>query len=136
MADSGCIVRADRPPSFTKAQRLQVAIDHGAIVLCQVCWFAIYVAEMEIDHHLAWIDGGEHERMNWRPLCFGCHRKKSAKEHSANAKCKRIAKKNSGLDQKPKRKIPGGRPLRGRVSWPESRPLPSRPFPKRQEQRT
>lgn len=49
------------------------------------------------------------------------------------AKAKRIAKKLSGQDAKPKRRIQGRAfPLRGRTSWPEtSLPLPSRGFQKR-----
>ena len=127
------MTRHGRPPSFTKAQRYEVAITYGAVILCQVCGFALYVDDMEIDHHQAWIDDGPHELDNWRPVCFGCHRLKSATEHKNNAKAKRIAKKISGQDAKPKRRIQGRAfPLRGRTSWPEtSPPLPSRKFQKR-----
>ena len=85
------MTRHGRPPSFTKAQRYEVAITYGAVILCQGCGYAIYVKEMQVDHHLAWIDGGPHELLNWQPLCFSCHAKKSAREHKNNAKAKRKA---------------------------------------------
>ena len=127
------MTRHGRPPSFTKAQRYEVAITYGAVILCQSCGFALYVSDMVIDHHQAWIDDGEHVLDNWRPLCFGCNSAKGVVEHKNNAKSKRIAKKLSGHDAKPKRRIQGRAfPLRGRTSWPEtSPPLPSRSFPKR-----
>lgn len=124
---------AARPPSFTKAQRYDVATMFGAIILCQVCEHAIYVSEMRIDHHQAWIDGGAHAIENWRPTCFGCNSRKGAIEHKNNAKAKRIAKKHSGQEQKPTRRLQGRKFAAGSRPWPESRPLPSRPFPKRPE---
>ena len=128
------MTRKPRPPAFTKAQRLEVFETYGAIVCCQGegCDSAIYIRGCHIDHHQAWIDDGAHELGNWRPLCFLCHSKKSAREHRNNAKCKRVAKKHSGSG-KPKaesRFAKGGRPLRGRP-FPEcQRKLQSRPFPK------
>lgn len=127
-------------PRFTAAQRLKCFEDHGAIVLCQCdnpdCDQAIYIKGCPIDHWLALVDGGKHEDSNFRPIAPGCHARKSAREHKNNAKAKRIAKKNSGqVDPKPKRRIQGRAfPLRGpgARSWPESRPMQSRPFPKRQ----
>ena len=123
-------------PSFTAKQRLKCFEDHGAIVLCQCdnpdCDTAIYIKGCPIDHWLALVDGGKHEDSNFRPIAPGCHSKKSAREHKNNAKAKRIAKKNSGQEQKPTRKLQGRKFAAGSRSWPESRPLPSRPFPKRQ----
>lgn len=45
----------------------------------------------------------------------------------------RLALQDSGpaREDKAKRKWPSPRPLRGRSAWPESRPIPPRPFPKR-----
>lgn len=80
--------------SFTAAQRLKCFEDHGAIVLCQAtgCDNAMYIKGCDLDHHLALIDGGKHEHENLRPICSSCHRKKSAREHRANSKAKRVAK--------------------------------------------
>ena len=80
-------------PNFTAAQRLKCFADYGAIVLCQAegCDNAIYIAEAEIDHVQALIDGGSHEAENFRPICTSCHRRKSAFEHKRNSKTKRIA---------------------------------------------
>lgn len=117
-------------PRFTAAQRLKCFEDHGAIVLCQAedCDNAMYVKGCEIDHWLALVDGGAHTNDNLRPICASCHRKKSAREHRNNAKCKRVAKKHSGQAPKP------GRRIQNRISWPKSStPLPSRKFPKRKE---
>ena len=130
------MTRHGRPPSFTKAQRYEVAITYGAVVLCQGCGYAIYVKEMQIDHHLAWIDGGPHELLNWQPLCFPCHAKKSAREHKSNAKSKRVNAKHFGTQpDKPKRRLQGGNSLRGRSRpFPKCDnppPLPSSKFPKR-----
>lgn len=81
-------------PSFTPKQRLDTFKAFGAVVLCQAdnCDAAIYIAEAELDHHLAIVDGGKHEQSNFRPICSSCHRKKSAREHRANSKAKRVAK--------------------------------------------
>ena len=121
-------------PRFTAAQRLKCFEDHGAIVCCQGpdCDSAIYIKGCDIDHHLALIDGGKHEQENFRPLCGKCHAKKSAYEHRANAKAKRIVRKNSGQEQKPTRRLQGRKFAAGTRSWPEtSPPLPSRKFQKR-----
>lgn len=123
------MTRHARPPSFTKAQRFDVATTYGAVILCQACGFALYVSDMVIDHHQAVIDGGAHELDNWRPLCFGCNSAKGAIEHKNNAKAKRLAKKHSGQDEpspRAKARCWASRP------WPESKKQwPSRPFPKR-----
>ena len=121
-------------PAFTPKQRLKCFEDHGAIVLCQGedCDSAIYIKGCPIDHWLALIDGGKHEDANFRPLCLPCHKIKSANEHKRNSKAKRLAQNHSG-EAKPRRKEWPPRPLRGRSSWPESRPMQSRPFPKKIE---
>ena len=80
-------------PAFTAKQRLDTFKAYGAIVCCQAdgCDNAMYISEAELDHHVALIDGGKHELDNWRPVCSSCHRKKSAREHKANCKAKRLA---------------------------------------------
>ena len=57
-----------------------------------MCGYVDYIKCMSLDHHLALIDGGSHEAANLRPICPGCHKPKSAKEHKANSKSKRLAK--------------------------------------------
>ena len=109
------MTRIKRPPGFTKAQRYDVMVMFGAIVCCQCsdpkCDDAIYINEAEIDHHLAIVDGGKHELDNWRPISSHCHARKSAREHRANAKAKRVAKKHNGTWVKKSKPIPSGRPL-------------------------
>jgi len=87
-------------PAFTAKQRLKCFEDHGAIVLCQCddpdCDTAIYIKGCPIDHWLALVDGGKHEDSNFRPISPGCHASKSAREHKANSKAKRIVKKREG----------------------------------------
>lgn len=46
--------------------------------------------QIQFDHHLALVDGGKHSVENLRPLCAFHHRKKSAREHIANCKAKRL----------------------------------------------
>ncbi len=137
------MTRKPRPPTFTKAQRLEVFETYGAIVCCQGegCDSAVYIRGAHIDHHLALIDDGTHELGNFRPLCLPCHKRKSALEHKRNAKAKRLAKKHSGQEEtdKPKRRAfaKGARALRGRSAWPEcSRKIRSRGFQKREDLRT
>lgn len=79
-------------PSITPAMRLAVLKLHGALVLCQLCAASVYLADVEIDHHVALIDGGAHDfATNMRPLCRACHAQKSAHEHRQNSKAKRLA---------------------------------------------
>lgn len=125
----------DRPPPFTKAQRLHVFETYGAIVCCQGagCDSAIYIRGAHIDHTQAWIDDGEHDISNWAPLCLPCHKAKTAREVRNNAKAKRVAAKHSGETTPKRREWPPGS-LRRRVSpeWP-SRKMQSRGFIKKVE---
>lgn len=84
-------------PAITPQMRLSVFRDYGAVALCQICGSTQRIADMEIDHHLALIDGGDHYVTNLRPLCTQCHRPKSAIEHKNNAKAKRLAKAREEL---------------------------------------
>ena len=79
-------------PTITASMRLDVFKQHGAVCLCQVCGNVHRIGDMDIDHHLALIDGGEHSASNLRPLCSKCHAPKSANEHKNNAKSKRLEK--------------------------------------------
>jgi len=62
-------------PAITPAMRLAVLKAHGATVMCSECGKLVPVTEVQIDHHLALVDGGEHSVENLRPLCPDpCHR--------------------------------------------------------------
>ena len=50
--------------------------------------------DIRFDHHLAYVFGGRTELENGRPVATQCHAEKSASEHRANAKAKRIGKKH------------------------------------------
>lgn len=78
-------------PTISPAMRLAVFRDFGAVCLCQVCGDVERIADMDLDHHLALIDTGEHAASNLRPLCHSCHSMKSANEHRNNSKAKRLA---------------------------------------------
>lgn len=83
-------------PAITPAMRLAVLKAHKATVMCSECGKDVSVADVQIDHHLALVDGGAHDVDNLRPLCPDpCHRIKSAREHVANCKAKRLLKKHS-----------------------------------------
>lgn len=84
-------------PTITDKMKLDVLRRHGAVVPCSVCRDAVVVDNIEYDHERALVDEGEHDVGNLRPICIGCHAKKSAREHIANAKCKRVFKKHHGL---------------------------------------
>ena len=91
-------------PAITPAMRLNVLKKFGAVVLCQICGDAEYVAVVQIDHELALIDGGLHcAETNLRPVCIPCHARKSAREHIAQRKSVRVRKKHS--NPKPEGKI-------------------------------
>lgn len=93
-----------RPP-ITVAQRLHVLKKFGAVVLCQICGNAEYIAVVQIDHELALIDGGKHcADTNLRPVCTPCHAKKSSREHIAQRKSVRLQRKHS--NPKPEGKDP------------------------------
>ena len=108
-------------PAITAAMRLQVLKLHGALVCCQVCGVATYIADVDIDHELALIDGGAHDfRANMRPVCRPCHARKSAKEHIAQRKAVRLQRKHS--NPKPAGKIKsrpfqGSRKFDGTQTW-------------------
>lgn len=96
-----------RPP-ITPAMRLNVLKQFGAVVLCQICGDAEYVAVVQIDHELALIDEGKHcTDTNLRPVCIPCHARKSAREHKNNAKVKRVKAKHSQPQQPGKIKSRG-----------------------------
>ena len=108
-------------PAITPAMRLQVLKLHGALVCCQVCGDATYIADIDIDHELALIDGGSHDfQANMRPVCKACHAIKSAREHKNNAKAKRIVKKRaapSGNGSIKSRPFQGSRKFNGEINW-------------------
>lgn len=45
---------------------------------------------IQLDHNLALIDGGKHDATNLVPRCLRHHKLKSAREHIANCKAKRL----------------------------------------------
>jgi len=108
-------------PAITAAMRLQVLKLFGAVVLCQLCGGSVYIADAEIDHHQALIDGGSHDfQTNMRPVCRPCHAEKSAVEHKNNAKTKRIVKKRatpSGNGSIKSRPFQGSRKFNGEINW-------------------
>ena len=108
-------------PAITASQRLHVLKRFGAVVLCQICGDAEYVAVIQIDHERSLVDGGEHcADTNLRPVCIPCHAKKSAREHKNNAKTKRIQKKRakpSGNGSIKSRPFQGSRKFNGEANW-------------------
>lgn len=58
--------------------------------LCRACHAPLKPGQFEDDHVLALIDGGTNILGNRALTCIPCHKAKSAKEHSANSKAKRL----------------------------------------------
>ena len=120
-------------PAITPAMRLAVLKAHGATVMCSECGKLVPVTEVQIDHHLALVDGGAHDVANLRPLCPCCHKFKSAREHIANCKAKRIQKMHEehvaivlGEAERPPSKIKsrpfqGSRKFNGKINWRDSK---------------
>lgn len=84
-------------PTITAAMKLECLRQHYATVRCSMCISEMWerapdldLNQIEFDHHLALIDGGQHTVDNLRPLCYEHHAKKSAREHIANCKAKRL----------------------------------------------
>src|ERR1700733_12028817 len=83
---------------------------------CSLCGKRIEPEDkVEWDHVHALVHGGAHHYNNLRPVHAQCHKVKSAKDVSANAKVKRL--------QNPK---PSKHPLKS-----SGRKIPARPWPKR-----
>ena len=87
---------------------------------CYRCHKNFWLGEMQWDHVQALVDGGEHHPSNLRPVCVGCHRPKSAFEHSRNSKSKRLAKAREFHDAV----------VAGTATRPKSK-IQSRPFQRR-----
>ena len=108
-------------PSTSPAMRLQVLKLFGAVVLCQQCGQSVYIADAEIDHHLALSNTGEHDfAKNMRPLCRACHLAKTSREAFERAKTNRIIKKQAA-PKKPgtikSRGFQGSRKFNGTINW-------------------
>lgn len=106
-------------PAISPAMRLSVFRDYGAVALCQVCGNVERIADMDLDHSLALIDGGAHDCANLRPICHACHSRKSAGEHKWNSKAKRLAKARTEMNEviAGKKRAPGSIKSRGFTSW-------------------
>lgn len=111
-------------PAITPAMRLSVLKAHGASVMCSDCGADVLVSDVQIDHHLALVDGGAHEVSNLRPLCPRCHKLKSACEHKENCRAKRRLKKHSQPTPEGKiksRPFQGSRKFNGTPVWRDSK---------------
>jgi hypothetical protein len=111
-----------RPP-ISAQMRLEVFKRHGATVACAMCKVVKPIADMQLDHHLALINGGEHTVEELRPVCSApdCHPKKSATEHRENCRAKRLAKAKAVHDA-----------VVAKMATRAPSKIKSRPFPKQQ----
>ena len=85
---TGSTQRKRRP--ITDSMKVAVLRNYQAMVRCPGCGNTMPVGAVRFDHHLALVDGGTHTVENLRPLCIPCHAIKSAREHIANCKSKRL----------------------------------------------
>lgn len=120
-----------RPPvplhprkGFTPKQRAEVLLAGGG--RCSLCKAKIMPGEAwDVEHRVALALGGTNDPANLEPAHSACHRKKSAVDVAAVAKCKRLSGE-VGSDRK-KQPIPS----RGFAKDGPKRKIPSRPFAKR-----
>jgi len=91
---------------------LSVGIERGNPFFCMECGVTLYPGDnVQWDHRHAIVHDGPHEYQNLMPLHTDpCHKAKTKRDVAANAKVKRI---------------------RGETKTKPSKPIPSRPFPKR-----
>jgi HNH endonuclease len=93
-----CTIRAWRLIHSPKEQRESVSGPRGGkqpnygvwthvalhgLVPCSRCGVGLHHGEIEVDHIVELIDGGEHAFGNLQPLCHDCHARKSAASRRA-----------------------------------------------------
>jgi 5-methylcytosine-specific restriction endonuclease McrA len=84
----------------------------GIALVCGICKKILEPGQdIEFDHIHADIFDGPHEYQNIRPLHKACHKKKTARDISANAKIKRLTGQTKG---RPKKRWAKGPRLRSR----------------------
>lgn len=107
----------ERRSHLTKKRKAELFLAAGG--KCGICREKI-MGKVEWDHIQALIFNGTNAADNWQPLHPECHRPKSAGEHRANSKAKRLhrtfvlgEKRNKrkiasrGFDRKWRRKVNG-----------------------------
>jgi 5-methylcytosine-specific restriction endonuclease McrA len=62
--------------------------------LCAWCGYPIYTGDLEVDHILALINGGENRESNLHPLHRGCHKAKTAADVEVKARIYRKRKRH------------------------------------------
>lgn len=84
--------------------------------MCQKCNAKLKTGNWHIDHKIRLKDGqGNNRELNLQILCTQCHKEKTAKENSDQAKANRIKAKTYGV--KRKSKFRGWRKMNGEVVW-------------------
>jgi len=89
-------MRAERSRQFSMIKRSPLSMRQKALLwdkqqgLCGICREKLEPGRFDDDHILALVDGGTNELGNRRLVCVPCHREKSAREHTANSKTKRL----------------------------------------------
>ena len=77
---------------------------------CAACDKKMGVAgeQVEFDHVIALVNGGENRETNLQALCRPCHRAKTKKDMAEKTKVDRVRAKHLGF-RKPRSPLPGGR---------------------------
>lgn len=84
---------------------------------CAACGIKIGPKKWEADHKTRLKDGGENRESNLQVLCILCHREKTGKENSDQAKANRVKALTLGIKKRKKSRFRGWRRMDGTIVW-------------------
>ena len=76
---------------------------------CQMCFQPTGIRDVDFDHHIPLVIGGDDTEENLRPLCRPCHRLKTKGDVKDIARAKRREAKHRGLKAPSRNPLPGSR---------------------------
>lgn len=116
------IIQATPRRAMTKARRRRIW--EAAEGRCFMCSKPVPESWTVLDHEIQLWMGGRDDDSNLRPLCTTCDKMKTAADATKRAKVRRLIQKADPANRKPSK-------MKSRPFPKVSRPIPSRPFPKK-----